>query len=111
MAERISVDFDAVARHATRIEMVAADIRLAQDAANSTNFGGGAFGIMCAFMVPPVNLVGSVARATIASAAELVDRSATGIREVGEEFQQFEEQASTMYRGIQDGALGGGSGQ
>lgn len=106
MSERIAIDFDLLSAHAGRVDLVAADVRMAQEAANSTDIGGGAFGLMCSFMVPPVQLVATLARGTIAAAAGMIDRSAEEIRGVASDFAAYEEYAEKEFRGIQQGSLG-----
>lgn len=94
MGDKIEVDPDLLRSHAGKVERVGEGVKLAQDAANSTNIGGGAFGIMCAFMVPPALVAATAARGTIGSAAGMVDRSAHQLRGLARDFEQNEEAAS-----------------
>ncbi|KQO96817.1 hypothetical protein [Leifsonia sp. Leaf264] len=90
MSERISIDFDRIQQHATRVGSVAADVRNAKDAAGSMNLGGGAFGLMCGFLVAPASMITGVAGSMIGSAGALVERSAREIRGVGADFTALE---------------------
>ena len=80
MAERIAIDHDLIVSHAARVEQVASDIKVARDAAASTNMGGGAFGVLCSreatgrgLAVPPIRPCRSK------PASRLAPRKATGM--------------------------------
>ena len=107
MAEEISIDFDVLAQHATRVDQVAADVALAQNAAASINLGGGAFGLMCAFLVPPTSIVSTAAQAAMGAAKGMVERSAREIRRVGRDFTQLEDDIAADIRTIQSELDGG----
>jgi hypothetical protein len=91
MADRIRIDADTIAQHAGRLESVRADVRLAQDAAASVNLGGGAFGLMCAFMVPLAATVQMAAQASLGSAAGMLGRSITELRGIAADFSTTED--------------------
>lgn len=91
MAERITIDFDLIEQHARRVDLVASDVALAHDAASSINVAGGAFGLMCAFLVPPAALVSTLATSALASAQGMVERSARELRGVGTDFTTTED--------------------
>ena len=80
MADLIAVDTETVRRHAQRAAQIAADVRLAENAAGSMNVGGGAFGVMCAFLVPPAQAVSSIAAAAITAAATMLEESEEQLR-------------------------------
>lgn len=88
MADLIRVDADLALQHASRIENVADRVDVAIDAARSMNMGGGAFGLMCAFLVPPATVVSSVACDVLQSSRQLIERSAqelrAGVADIGE---------------------------
>ncbi len=88
---QIAVDWGVLNAHAGRVRQVAADTRLACDAAASLNLGGGAFGIMCAFLVPPLSVVSSLAQHALNSAAAAVERSATEVAAMGGDFRELED--------------------
>ena len=95
MSDEIAIDFDVIAYHAGRVDNVAADVALAQNAAGSINLGGGAFGLMCAFLVLPTTIVSTAAQLTLASAKGMVERSAREIKGVGRDFSTLEEDIIT----------------
>ncbi|WP_308492786.1 hypothetical protein [Microbacterium terrisoli] len=101
MAEHIAVDQDLIIAHAARVRQVAADVAVARDAASATNMSGGAFGVMCAFLVAPASLVAQVTGATITAAERLVERSATEIRGVADDMAAFEQDVVDALRGLE----------
>ena len=107
MAERIAVDRDLIVAHAARVRQVASDVAVARDAASATNMSGGAFGVLCGFLVPPASLVAQVTGAAIAAAERLVERSATEIRGVADDMAAFEQTVVEDLRGL-EGRVGRG---
>lgn len=105
MAELISIDPQLITAHAARVDQVASDVALARDAASSMKMGDGAFGILCAFMVPPATIVSEFAKSAIASAERLVERSTRELRGVGTDFSTYEEESvagiNSMNRGFE----------
>lgn len=90
MADRIAIDHELISAHAARVDQVASDISLAADAASSTNMGGGAFGVLCSFLVAPATIAATMAGSAISSAQGMVSRSATEIRGVAADMAAFE---------------------
>ncbi|WP_036284217.1 hypothetical protein [Microbacterium luticocti] len=105
MGGHITIDQDLIIAHAARVRQVSSDVQVARDAASATNMSGGAFGVMCAFLVAPATLVATAASAAIASAQGLVDRSATELRGVADDMAAFEEELAVSIRQIES-ALG-----
>ncbi|WP_417563878.1 hypothetical protein [Microbacterium sp.] len=101
MAERIAIDQDLVISHAARVKQVASDIAVARDAASATDMSGGAFGIMCAFLVPPASMVAQVTSAAITAAQRLVERSAVEVRGVADDMAAFEQDVVDSLRAIE----------
>lgn len=93
MTGRIVIDGDIISAHAARVDRVSADIALARQAASATNMGAGAFGLVCAFLVPPATLATSMAQRAISSSEAMVRRSATEVRGVARDMEAFEDQA------------------
>jgi hypothetical protein len=91
VAGHIAVDQDLITAHAARVEVVASDVAVARDAAGATNMGGGAFGVLCAFLVAPASIAASMAQSAIQSAEGMVRRSATELRGVATDMAAFED--------------------
>ena len=100
MTDRIAIDSALLDAHASRVEGVAGDVRLAIQAAGQTMLSAGAFGLMCSWMIPPFLGVAGLTTATLVSAAGALDQSAKDIRAVGADFDTFEERTSTQLRAL-----------
>jgi uncharacterized protein YukE len=105
MAEKITIDPDLLRTHAARVEQVAGDVAMARDAAGSINLGGGAFGLMCNFLVLPATVVSTMAQSALLSAGSMVQRSATEIRAVATDFETTEGDIEQTIAGLRS-ALG-----
>jgi hypothetical protein len=103
MAQTITIDPDLITAHAARVDQVASDIEVARSAGGSTNMAGGAFGIMCAFLVPPASLVANIAMQAISSAEDMVKRSSTELKGVVQDFTQLEEALVADLKKIESG--------
>lgn len=101
MGERISVDPDVVVYHQGRVHRVADDVRVAVSAAQSMNVGGGAFGLMCSFLVPPAMLATGAATHALVSVENLISRSATVLRAGVGDFIDFEDHVIDTVRDVQ----------
>lgn len=101
MAELIAIDQDLVIAHAARVNQVASDVSIARDAASSTNMGGGAFGVLCAFLVPPATVTAQMAGSAIAAAEAMVRRSAVEARGMATDMAAFEEELSSSLAAIE----------
>ncbi len=106
MGDAIALDFELGRQHAARVGRVAADVQLAQDAASSLNLAGGAFGVMCSFLVPPAVLVSQVAVGTISSVSAMLGRAETEFLGLVSDFEAMETDFSGRYKGLH-GGLGG----
>lgn len=91
MPELIAVDTETVRRHAQRVAQVASDVRLAEGAARSLNVGRDAFGVMCAFLVPPAQFVSSIATGAISAAATMLELSDEQLRGLANDFDEGEQ--------------------
>ena len=79
MAE-IAVDAEILLAHAGRVEQVAADVHEGLSAAASTDLAGGAFGVLCGFLMVPATAASFAGRSAISSAEQLVSRAAGQVR-------------------------------
>lgn len=100
MAELIAVDTETVRQHAQRVARIAADVRLAENAAGSMNVGGGAFGVMCAFLAPPAQIVSSIAAGAITAAATMLEKSEEQLRGLADDFDEGEQRQLDSIRGL-----------
>jgi hypothetical protein len=80
VADRIAIDLDVVESHARRVEALGADVQEAIDAAASMNVAGGAFGVLCSFLVPPALVVTTAARSALLGVHGAIGQSAATLR-------------------------------
>lgn len=100
VTNRIEIDADILTRHAARVDQVATSVRLAQDAAASMNIAGGAFGLMCAFLVPPALVATTAAKLVLGSTERLLERSTTQLRGAVQDFTTYEDSAVTAIQSL-----------
>jgi hypothetical protein len=79
VSDQLLVDPAQMQTHAGRVGQVADLARQARQAAAGMNLGGGAFGIMCNFLVTPLQLLS-------APAIGFLDRVAESVEATGEAF-------------------------
>ena len=96
MSRHIAIDADLVVTHARRVEVVADDIGVAAAAARSTDMSGGAFGVLCSFLVPAAATVTSMAVRAIDSIEGMLLRSAVEVRGVADDVSQFDDRARSV---------------
>lgn len=100
MTDEIAVDPSALLTEAGRIDHVAGRVDEARNAVDAMNLGGGAFGLMCSFLVSPAMLVTSVAANTMAETASMLRREADTLREIAREFERFEDGVGADLRAL-----------
>lgn len=105
MSAEIRVDADVMMQHASRMQQLAQDAAEAAAAIQSINLGGGAFGLLCAWMIPPISIVSDAVSRHIDGAEGVLDRTAQELRAVVRDFEGYEDAVSQVARGI-EGSLG-----
>ncbi|UAJ78422.1 hypothetical protein IT072_14280 [Leifsonia sp. ZF2019] len=101
--KRIAVDAEVIHAHAVRVDQVAADIGVARQAAAATNMGGGAFGVICSFLVAPATLAATMAASAISAAEGMVTRSAREVRGVAADAAAVEDDIVQAVRALEKG--------
>lgn len=103
MAERIAVDVGLIGSHASRVGAVASDVSVARDAGSAGGLHAEAFGVLCAFLVPPATMAADAAGSLIGAAGEMVRRSATEIVGVGADLEAYEQKVLEWVRALEAG--------
>ena len=93
-SDRIEIDADLLRAQARAAEGAADRIGTALQAVGSMNLGGGAFGLMCAFLVPIAATVTTVAASTMGEAAAMLGREAEALRATADDFDGHEQSLS-----------------
>jgi hypothetical protein len=100
----IAVDAELVVQHASRLGAVREGVAEAASAVGSVDLGGGAFGVLCSFLVPPAQLVAGIAQSMIVSADDMLDRTVDELRGFASDVEDREttivEQVRALQRGI-----------
>ena len=102
MSAGLRIDPQGLAAHAARISNIADQADLARQAAVSMNLGGGAFGLMCAFLVPPLELISTPAEGFLGAIAEDVRAAANALSWSAQEFADTEKQITNSLYGLAD---------
>lgn len=100
MSGEIEVEPSALRTGAGEIERIAGTVGYARDAAGSMNLTGGAFGLMCAFLVPTAVGVTQIAMNAMAETAAMLQREAEALRDIAADFEQVEARTSDELRAI-----------
>jgi hypothetical protein len=100
VSDTIAVDFDGLRQHAARVEQIAGDVEQAVAAARSLNLAGGAFGVMCGFLVPPAMVATEVATGMIQQAAGLLERAGAELRGTAEDGEATERSHLEVIRSL-----------
>ncbi|WP_030142866.1 hypothetical protein [Mycetocola saprophilus] len=97
----IAIDMAMLRQHAGRVSQVGREVSEAASAAGSQNMGDGAFGVMCAFLVPPATMITDAITQTIRDAAQALDRTAAEVRQVAADVEQREDDIIAQIRDLE----------
>ena len=97
MAGVVMIDPGRVAGHAGRVKQVADTADQAASAASGMDLGGGAFGVLCSFMVMPLSLLSAPAQAMLNAAASTVRGAGEGIGAAGALFETTDHDLATVF--------------
>ncbi|QAY59805.1 hypothetical protein ET475_07245 [Microbacterium protaetiae] len=86
----VAWDFDVLREQARRVDQIGDDVGEAAAAARSLHLSGGAFGVLCSFLVPPGVAVTSAAAEMIDASEALMQRTGTQLRGLAEDGEEFE---------------------
>lgn len=99
----IRVDVELLHQHAGLVDQLASDAGQALSAVQSINLSGGAFGLLCAWMVPPVGMVSQAVGSAIQQGGETIERTASQLRDAAGDFQRYEESVVDVVRNLERG--------
>ncbi|OZD55570.1 hypothetical protein CH252_06865 [Rhodococcus sp. 06-1477-1B] len=99
----IRVDVELLHQHAGLVDQLASDAAQALSAVQSINLSGGAFGLLCAWMVPPVGMVSQAVGSAIQEGSQTIERTASQIRDAAGDFQRYEESVVDVVRSLERG--------
>lgn len=99
----IRVDVELMHQHAGLVDQLASDASQALAALQSINLSGGAFGLLCSWMVPPVGIVSQVMGSAVQAEGETIQRTAQQLRDAASDFQTYEDSVVDIIRGLERG--------
>jgi hypothetical protein len=85
------------------MQQLASDAAEAASALQSVNLGGGAFGVLCAWIVPPVSLVSSAVAQHISAAEGVLERTGEEMRSAVTDFETYEQAVTQATETIESG--------
>lgn len=104
MSGRIAWDVELLHDHARRVARIGDDVGEAAAAVRSLGLSGGAFGLLCSFLVPPATTISHVAARTIDGSEALMERTGVQLRGLAGDAEEFERDAAASLKSL-DGEL------
>lgn len=96
----IAIDVDTLRAHASRVATVQSDVAEAAAAVRSLDLAGGAFGILCAFLVPPAQIVAAIAESMIVAADSMLERTGDELRAIATHVEAQEREIADDLRAL-----------
>jgi hypothetical protein len=103
MADNIALDFDRLRQHAALVDSLAGDVSSALSTLRGGDLASGAFGILCAFLVPPSLAMSAAATGLLGADGSLLLRTAGELRGTAAQWEQFEDDTVTTLRDLENG--------
>jgi hypothetical protein len=85
--------------HAGRLDALHDQLTTAVDAANQVHLGSAAYGQICQFFVPIVQMVSQPGVDAIAQAADTMSVTATGVRETASTYESHDQTGARTFSG------------
>lgn len=90
MTGEIAVDADVLTAHARKVAGIADDVSTAVGAVRSVALGGGAFGVLCGWMVAPAEIVSDVIATHARASREALERTEQQLHATVADFTELE---------------------
>lgn len=97
----IALDFDILHTQASKVEQLGSDIGEASRAVQPMNLAGGAFGVLCNFLVLPAQVATSVAGTMIRDCEGVMQRAGSQLRKVTADAMEMEQAHIDLIRSIE----------
>lgn len=101
MADDITVDFDLLRQHAAFVEGLADDVASALSVLRGGDLLPEAFGLLCAFLVPPGLALSAAATGLLGEDRSMLLRTAGELRQTAEQWEQFESDTVATIRSLE----------
>lgn len=103
MSDDISVDLDRLRQHAAFVDSLVGDVGSALSVLRGGDLIPSAFGILCAFLVPPSMAMSAAATGLLGADQSLLMRTAGELRQAAQQWEQFEDDTVSTLRGLESG--------
>lgn len=103
MADDITVDFDLLRQHAAFVDSLVGDVDSALSALRGGDLLPDAFGLLCAFLVPPGLALSAAATGLLGEDASMLMRTAGELRRTAEQWERFEDDTVATLRALDAG--------
>jgi len=101
MADDIAVDFDRLRQHAAFVDSLVGDVGSALSVLRGGNLLPEAFGLLCAFLVPPGLALSAAATGLLGEDQSLLMRTAGELRQTADQWEQFESDTIATIRSLE----------
>lgn len=102
MTEDIALDFDRLRQHAATVTSLADNVNGALSILKGGDLAENAFGILCAFLVPPSLAMSAAATGLFGADQALLMRTAAELRSTADQWEQFEDDTVTTLRHLEN---------
>jgi hypothetical protein len=103
MTEGIAVDLDRLRQHAAFVDSLVGDVGSALSVLRGGDLESTAFGVLCAFLVPPSLAMSAAATGLLGADQSLLVRTAGELRQAASQWERFEDDTVTTLRDLESG--------
>jgi hypothetical protein len=103
MTDDIALDLDKLRQHAAFVDSLVGDVGSAMSALKGGDLVPTAFGLLCAFLVPPSLAMSAAATGLLGADQSLLLRTAAELRQTAQQWEQFEDDTVATLRGLESG--------
>ncbi|WP_311479073.1 hypothetical protein [uncultured Gulosibacter sp.] len=99
--EPLNINPDRIRQQAAATEHALSALDEAQSAVSSINLSGGAFGIMCSFLIPPAQVVTSATSFLLGNAHGMLEREAQALRDFADDLVSCDEEFESKFGAVE----------
>jgi hypothetical protein len=103
VTDDIALDLDRLRQHASLVDSLVQDVSSAMSVLRGDDLMENAFGILCAFLVPPSLAMSAAATGMLGADQSLLLRTAAELRGTAEQWERFEDDTVATLRGLEGG--------
>ena len=103
MSDELTVSGDVLRQHSARVDQVAGEVATAQAAADTTELGNGAFGLLCSFLPLFIAQTDSAAREAIASVHDALDAVVSELGSMATSFEATDQDVEATMMTVTQG--------